>query len=624
MKNKILLILISLFLVVQLSAREKIIFFKSDIEVLESSDVIITETIKVKAEGINIRRGIYRAIPNTYKTKNGAKFKVKYEVLEILKDGLPEDFHIVNKDGYSYIYLGNKNYFLPIGKYTYTIKYKTNKQIGYFEDFDELYWNVNGNEWNFNILKLEATITLPQNAILKNHIAYTGKKGESGKNYKVNRIADNKIKFEGTKTFGSGENMTIAVSWQKGIVYQPTTQENFMLFIKDNTIILIGLFGLFFAFITHLLNWKKVGEDPLTGTIIPLFKPPSNLSPSAMRYILKMKIDTKAYTSAIISMATKGAISIEEKGKTFCINKNEEGSNTPLTKSEETLFDSLLRNKSTFSFTDKSHLKVAGSIMKFFEAEKSLHKETYFKLNRKHLVGGIIISILTIVAMFLLRDITFSPMSLIPILMVLFSAYLGYMNIKSQTKKGFGVFGIVFLAVLFFISSNSLNVGMSSFEIKALIFIAVLLVVLNLFFVYLMQAPTIFGRKEMDKIEGFKMFLKTAEEDRLNAISKLDNTPQLFEEYLPYAIALDCEIQWGKKFKSIIEKAIESGTYTQPTWYIGRSTHFNPTRFTNNIGKNFSNSVSKSSMSPSDRSSGGSMGGGFSGGGGGGGGGGGW
>ena len=151
-----------------------------------------------------------------------------------------------------------------------------------------------------------------------------------------------------------------------------------------------------------------------------------------------------------------------------------------------------------------------------------------------------------------------------------------------------------------------------------------IIVLINLLFIYLMKAPTLFGRKEMDKIEGFKMYLKTAEEQRLDAMNLPEKTPQLFEEYLPYAIALDCENQWAKKFKNIIAAAIEDGTYTQPTWYIGgRGMHFIPTNFTDSIGESFSDAVSYAATAPS-QSGGGSIGGGFSGGGGGGGGGGGW
>lgn len=626
MKNKFIVVLLSFFLFANLNAQqEKIYLFKSDIEVLESSDLIITETIKVFANGRNIQRGIFRAIPNTYVSKHGVKFSVKYEILETLRDGKTEAYFLKTENGHSYIYLGSENYFLPSGDYTYTIKYKTNKQIGYFDDFDELYWNVNGNNWDFSIDKIEATISLPEGATIGNHIAYTGAYGEANADYKSTKLSDNSIRFESTGVFSPNENMTIAVGWPKGVVYQPTMQENILAFFKDNLIIFIGLLGTLFAFLIHLANWKKVGVDPDTGTIIPMFKPMKGLSPSAMRYILKMDVDNKAFTAALVSIATKGAITIEKKSKIYHLIKTPAANVTELTKSELSIVNSLFKSGNTFKLTNSKHSQLSSAMRIFNQAEKDLHEETYFKLNRKHLIAGIVLSFLTILSMFILRGSTLNFSSLLQFAPIVFVGIMMFKNVKSFQKNIVGiVLGIIFLSFFFVSSTSSM---MTTFEVVVMVVIIFVLIVLNLLFAYLMKAPTLFGRKEMDKIEGFKMYLKTAEEERLNSLNVPDKTPELFEAYLPYAIALDCENQWSKKFESIIKDAIDAGTYTQPTWYIGGNRGFNPGRFTNDIGNRFNNAVNTSSSPPpSQRSSGsgGSSGGGFSGGGGGGGGGGGW
>jgi uncharacterized membrane protein YgcG len=625
MKNSILIVLLSFFFFANVNAQqEKIYLFKSDIEVLESSDLIITETIKVFANGQDIRSGIFRAIPNTYVSKQGVKFRVQYEILEILRDGSIENYHQKKENGYSYIYLGSENYFLPSGDYTYTIKYKTNKQIGYFDEFDEIYWNVNGNNWNFTTEKIEATITLPKGADIENYTAYTGAYGETNKDYKVIQIADNIVKFESTKMFNPKENMTVAVGWPKGIVYEPDTQEKILEFFKDNMIVFIGLLGTLLAFLVHLANWKKVGVDPDTGTIIPMFKPMKGLSPSAMRYILKMNVDDKAFTAALVSIATKGALTIEKKSKIYHLIKTPAANVTELTKSELCIVNSLFSSGNTFKLTNSKHSQLSSAMRIFNDAEKDLHEETYFKLNRKHLIAGIVLSFLTIASMFILRGSTLNFGSLLQFTPVLFIGFMMFRNIKSFLKNIIGiVFGVMFLFI-FFVSSNTSI--MTSFEVIVMVIIIFVLIIINLLFAYLMKAPTLFGRKEMDKIEGFKMYLKTAEEERLDSLNVPDKTPQLFEKYLPYAIALDCENQWSKKFENIIQNAIDTGTYTQPIWYIGGSRGFNPGNFTNDIGRRFNNAVNTSSTAPSQRSSGGGgiSGGGFSGGGGGGGGGGGW
>jgi uncharacterized membrane protein len=123
------------------------------------------------------------------------------------------------------------------------------------------------------------------------------------------------------------------------------------------------------------------------------------------------------------------------------------------------------------------------------------------------------------------------------------------------------------------------------------------------------------------------MFLVTAEKARLEALNPPQVTPEVFERFLPYAIALDCENQWSKKFEA---EAAAAGTaassgyssYT-PLWYSGSSfNQLGMAAFSSALGASMASAAASASASPG--SSSGSGGGGFSGGGGGGGGGGGW
>jgi uncharacterized membrane protein len=147
-------------------------------------------------------------------------------------------------------------------------------------------------------------------------------------------------------------------------------------------------------------------------------------------------------------------------------------------------------------------------------------------------------------------------------------------------------------------------------------------------FARLLKQPTELGQKYFDQIEGFRQFLAEVDEDRLNRMNPPNKTPELFEAMLPYALALDCELQWAKKFESVLAMAAtaQSGgqTYT-PSWYVGQGDMLNASAFTNAFSSSFSSAIA-SSTTPPGSSSGfsGGGGGGSSGGGGGGGGGGGW
>ncbi|MCW9065099.1 MAG: DUF2207 domain-containing protein, partial [Ignavibacteriaceae bacterium] len=158
---------------------ERIISFDSDITIEEDASMIVVDRIKVYSTGDKIKRGIFRDFPTKYEDEYGNNINITFEVLETLRDGNPESFHTENQINGIRVYLGKNNYFLPNGEYTYTIKYKTDRQIGYFDKFDELYWNVTGNGWDFLIESVTATVNLPQ-PVSRDDIKLYGYTGESG------------------------------------------------------------------------------------------------------------------------------------------------------------------------------------------------------------------------------------------------------------------------------------------------------------------------------------------------------------------------------------------------------------------------------------------------------------
>jgi uncharacterized membrane protein len=135
------------------------------------------------------------------------------------------------------------------------------------------------------------------------------------------------------------------------------------------------------------------------------------------------------------------------------------------------------------------------------------------------------------------------------------------------------------------------------------------------FFGWFMPAHTEDGARALENVLGFEDFLAHVESDRFNRMIK---TPQMFEKFLPFAMALGVEKNWSKAFQ---------GVMTQPPgWYQGGSGPvFYPVNFTNDLSSMSSRAGAVMASAP--RSSGGSGfggGGGFSGGGFGGGGGGGF
>ena len=189
-------LLLSTFAAPTFSAQsERILEFKSRMQVQQDGSMTVTEKITVVCAGQQIKRGIYRDFPTKYKDRHGNTIRVGFEVLEVLRDGFPEPYHIKKLSNGKRVYVGKKGLLLKPGIYTYTLTYKTDRQLGYFKDFDELYWNVTGNGFGFVIEKVEALVEIPPRAVILKSAAYTGKFGERGQDFTTHYNQDGNIIF---------------------------------------------------------------------------------------------------------------------------------------------------------------------------------------------------------------------------------------------------------------------------------------------------------------------------------------------------------------------------------------------------------------------------------------------
>ena len=173
----IIIIVITFFLsshrMIHADEVERILNYSSYITVHKDRTLTIRETIKVVSTGQQIQRGIYRTFPTKYKDRFKNKVHVGFKILEVEKNGVSEPYHTEQESNGIKLYIGSSGVFLQPGEYTYSIVYQTDRQIGFFKDFDELYWNVTGNDWEFTIEHAEAIVELPIEARIINKIART-------------------------------------------------------------------------------------------------------------------------------------------------------------------------------------------------------------------------------------------------------------------------------------------------------------------------------------------------------------------------------------------------------------------------------------------------------------------
>lgn len=582
--NKLLkIILCSAILMLPLTTfaqepQEVILSYHSDISIQADSSMVVTENIKVVSTGEQIKHGIYRDFPIAYKDTYGNRYIVGFEILDVKRDGYSEPYHVQKSGNGERIYIGDAQTFIATGEHDYSLTYKTTRQLGFFKDHDELYWNVTGNGWVFPINSASATITLPGN-IAKENITttfYTGSQGSTAQDATA-KVSNSTAELNTSRPLNSYEGFTIVVGWPKGIVTPPTAAQNFLAMLWANLDYIVGILGFILVFAFYLYMWNKRGRDPKKGTVIPFYEAPNGFSPSLLRYINKMGSDNRTFAAAIINMGVKGALTVtEHKGilwtKTFGLTKKEGPTGIPLTEEEKTLLDIFFEKGNVFELKKENATKILSARTNF---EKSLAQQAgkkYFAKNTFVSVLGVIFSIVTIAG-----------------------------TIAAAASVRFGISSP--LQILFWPA----------------LFIALLAT--NIVFGFLIRAFTEEGRKLVDEIEGFKLFLSVTEKDRLSFHNPPEKTPQLFEKFLPYALALGVEHKWAEQFTQVFAALESKGVHYTPLWYYGSLAHFSPDTFASEIGNTFTGVVSSSSTPPSSSSG---FSGGSSGGGGGGGGGGGW
>lgn len=623
------------------SAREEIRSFVVDIQVRTDAAIEVSETITVNAEGIDIRRGIFRDIPLRALDDWGLWSENGFELVEVLHDGVASPYNTEWQGRFFRIYIGDADTFIPRGEHTYTIRYLTTGQLRFFEDYDELYWNVTGNFWSFPILAAEARVKLPDGARAERLAAYTGGFGDTGGDYVASGQGTSEARVRLTKALAPEEGMTIAVGFTKGVVRADAGGA--MDWLGSNIGIFLLILGWLAVPLYFLFAWNKVGRDPPSPPIIPLFHPPENLSPAALSYahFNRFRQGAKgadlAFIAALLSLGVKRFLRIEEDtgGKiTFTRGDMAKQQRRPdLPVGESALYSGLLGTRAEIQLdkTNGSTLQSAQHALR--QAIETEYEGRYYQSNIGWLVGGVIFAAVSFILGLVLQDPPDDGLLyLIPILLTSLlggAAWIAGRYLFGNPGAGLvsRFFGGLLLAVgaLVFLAGAAVVAVPGDVPVYrlagALVVVGMAVMILM---ISLLGAPTPLGAKVLTDIKGFKLYLETAETNRLNLRDAPRMTEELFERFLPYAAGLGVEKPWSKAWAAHLARvAPDRENNYQPGWYHGNS--WSP----GNIGAAMASSVAAVSAAmaasmPQPKSSSGSSGGGFSGGGGGGGGGGGW
>ncbi|MCP4046094.1 MAG: DUF2207 domain-containing protein, partial [Gammaproteobacteria bacterium] len=213
-------ICLGLLITASVCADERILDYQANVQIHADGSLIVTEDIRVRSEGKKIRRGIYRDFPTSYTDHFGNHYQAGLNVLDVQRDGVAEPFHTENRSNGVRIYIGSSNRTLSNGIHEYRLRFYTNRQLGFFEDYDELYWNVTGNDWVFPIDHASVRIGLPAPIYADDlrTAVYTGPQGANGQDAELQIVNEQTVRVETTQGLRAYEGLTVAVGWPKGVV----------------------------------------------------------------------------------------------------------------------------------------------------------------------------------------------------------------------------------------------------------------------------------------------------------------------------------------------------------------------------------------------------------------------
>ncbi|MBI2835339.1 MAG: DUF2207 domain-containing protein [Acidobacteria bacterium] len=563
--------------------------FKADVRVNADGTLDVIETIRPRFTGS--WNGIYRTIPVEYRTPQGFNYTLRLD-LESATDeaGQPMRHESSRERHYRKVRI-----WVPGAEdatRTVVLRYRVRNGLKFFDEHDELYWNVTGDEWEVPIETVTAVVQLPDTVTGVRAIAFTGGYGSREQAADI-RIASTDVTFRTSRPLNFREGLTVVIGWNPGIVRRPTATDRAVAFLLGNLPLAIP--ALLLPAMWWL--WYSRGRDPRRGAIMAHYEPPSGLSPGEVGTLVDNKPDMRDITATLVDLAVRGYLVIEEvesaklfglwSSKDYLLTFRKRGSDLASLKPHEaSLMTSLVASAST----ETPHVL---SVRALTEDARTAEQPSVLLSdlqNRfyKHIPG--------------LRNLMYQTL--------IEQGY--YTSRPDQVRTAYLVIGLV-ASGLVLAAGLAFSLPLGVQPLSAIV-AAILTAAIVVGFGWFMPVRTVQGTHALQRVLGFEEFLSRVEGDRFERVVK---TPELFEKYLPFAMALGVERTWARAFEGICKQP--------PDWYRGGTIqNFRPNMLVNDLGRMSTRAASVMASAPRSSggsgfsSGGGSSGGGFGGGGGGG------
>ena len=570
--------------------------FQMQARVDRSGSVEVTETLTARFQGS--WNGLVREIPLVAQRPQGPE-PLGWRLLSITDgEGHPYRYETSTQGSDRQLKI-----FIPQAhdaSRTAVIRYRVRNGIRFYPDHDEFYWNVTGNGWRIPIERAEARVLLPEGVKDLRAAVYTGAEGSTARDARL-QIGGDAVSAVTTRGLGPGEGLTLGVGFAKGLVAAPTPLQWAQRWLQARLALLLPLLiGL-----PLWLLWQRYGRDPRLGAVPVAYEPPEGLAPAVLASLVAEGVSSEALGATLVDLAVKGHLRIEA-----------------LPNALETLAKDV---DPRFQAQTRAVLQLFRTTSYRFTLLSDAQRQRGLRPHERYLLSTLFpsqepgASIDTDA----LRNTYYVHVpgfeQLVREALQGLKAYRAWPSaVRAATFFG-SIAAVVVLPLLLRLLLPDDIVALQGRADPWLIGVA-LVVSLGLIavFSWIMPSRTVRGTELLRQTLGFHEFLGRVEAPRFQRIPL---TPELFERYLPYAIAAGQTLAWSAAFRDIL--------VAPPSWYGGDGAGFSGDSFdAADFGRSLSDCCSSASSSmhtsPSSSSSGGSSGGGSSGGGDGGGGGGGF
>jgi uncharacterized membrane protein len=535
--------------------------FQDNIHVSPDGSADVTERITL--EFVGDWHGIYRKIPIEYPGPNRTNYELYLHILSVTDDqgsSLKYDSSVSNGERNLKIYIPGAVNATRIVVITYNVS----NGMRFFQDHDEFYWNVTGNDWPVPIDHASATVHFPDSAAGSLRAqAFTGVYGSVDRDATAN-VEGADAKFETNNPLPMRGGLTIDVYIPKGILSEPGAFTRFLWFLGGNPILFLPLFTLAVMF---TLWWYK-GRDPDPGmSVAPMYEPPQGISPAEAGTLLDDTIHPRDITSTMIDLAVRGYIKIEEtaekvllfihKDYVFHLLKPRTAWGADLAPHERVMLENVFGGGQQIRLSDLKN--------RFYMAVPVIREDIMSELKNK-----------------------------------------GIYLLDPESANGYSIVAAIGILIPFAIFQY---LGWANFlnSIPLLVVCVLISAVIWWLFARVMTAKTLKGSRTRVAVLGFQEFMNRVDAERLKVMP-----PTTFEKFLPYAMALGVEHHWAQAFAGIVKDP--------PGWYVGPGympgMGFNPIFFSSSMHNMASDMHQVFVSAPRASSTGSGWGGGFGGGGG--------